>query len=561
MKTIQKYSDRTLAVAAFLLLTTQLASAQAPQPPQSQTGFFEEFGTMWTFDAPPLDYWERTYDFRPTQDWLDHVRLASVRLPGCSSSFVSKDGLVMTNHHCARGCITAVSPPDTSYQETGFVASSMADEKKCPGVYVDQLQSIEDVTARIRGSVTATDAEGQVAQRDSVIQAVTAECRDATGLNCQVVTLYQGGMYSLYRYERFDDVRLVMAPEGQAAFFGGDPDNFTYPRYDLDLTLLRVYVDGQPRQTDHYLRWSDNGAAENELVFITGNPGSTGRLLTLAQMEYLRDVQYPAQLAGYQRQLGVLQRIAARSEEDRRRTENQIFGVENSYKATSGYLSGLLDEDRMGRKAVFEGDFRRRIDADPDLKAKYGGAWDAIAKSQAELAAFAVQSRYYGFGGSQILGVAGTLVRLPEQKALPDSLRTPAFRSDRLERLQSQLTAEMSIDIELEEMNLIAQLQAAQAELPAGDPFLKAVLAGRTPEAAAHALIEGSRLTDPSVRQLLMEGGAAAIAASDDPMIVAARAINPLAAQVAARAAPLNAAISANAELVGQAIFAAYGHS
>jgi len=374
---------------------------------------------MWTFDAPPLDYWEQTYDFRPTSDWLDHVRLASVRLPGCSSSFVSKDGLVMTNHHCARGCITAVSPADTSYQETGFVAQSMADEKQCPGMWVDQLKSIEDVTARIRGGVTATDAVGQVEQRDLVIQEITAECRDATGLNCQVVTLFQGGMYSLYQYERFDDVRLVMAPEGQAAFFGGDPDNFTYPRYDLDLTLLRVYVGGVPRETDHYLRWSANGAAENELVFITGNPGSTGRLLTLAQMEYLRDVQYPAQLAGYQRQLAVIRQIAARSEEDRRANENRIFGLENSHKAVSGYLSGLLDEDRMARKAAFEGDFRRRIDADPELRAKYGGAWDAIAMAQGEVASFAAQSRYYGFGGSQLLGFAGNLVRLPEQAALP----------------------------------------------------------------------------------------------------------------------------------------------
>jgi hypothetical protein len=550
------------AVVAFLFVGVQLSSAQSPPPPpQSQTGFFEEFGTMWTFDAPPLDYWEQTYDFRPTQDWLDHVRLASVRLPGCSSSFVSEDGLVMTNHHCARSCITAVSPPDTSYQETGFVAGSMADEKLCPGLYVDQLNSIEDVTVRVRGAVTATDAVRQVAQRDSVIQEITNECGDATGLNCQVVTLYQGGMYSLYRYERFNDVRLVMAPEGQAAFFGGDPDNFTYPRYDLDLTLLRVYVDGEPRTTDHYLGWSENGAAEDELVFITGNPGSTGRLLTLAQMEYLRDVQYPAQLAGYQRQLAVVRQIAARSEEDRRRTENQIFGIENSYKAVSGYLSGLLDEDRMGRKTVFEEDFRRRIDADPQLRSRYGGAWNAIAKAQAELASLAAQGRYYGFGGSQILGVAGNLVRLPEQKALPDSLRLPAFRSDRLERLQGQLTAEMSVDFESEVLNLAAQLQAAQAELPAGDPFLRTVLAGRTPEAAAHALIEGSSLTDARVRQLLMEGGAAAIADSDDPMIVAARAINPLAAEVAEKAAPLNAAISANAELVGQAIFAAYGHS
>lgn len=549
-------------VVAALLMVPSLLSAQAPPPPpQSQTEFFEEFGTMWTFDAPPLDYWEQTYDFRPTGDWLEHVRLASIRLPGCSSSFVSEDGLVMTNHHCARGCITAVSPADTSYQETGFVALDMADEKMCPGMWVDQLNSIEDVTARIRGGVTATGAIGQVEQRDSMIQAITAECRDATGLNCQVVTLYQGGMYSLYRYERFDDVRLVMAPEGEAAFFGGDPDNFTYPRYDMDLTLLRVYVDGQPRQTDHYLQWSENGAAEDELVFITGNPGSTGRLLTLAQMEYLRDVQYPAQLAGYQRQLAVVRQIAARSEEDRRRTENQIFGIENSYKAVSGYLSGLLDEDRMARKAIFEEDFRRRIDADPELRAQYGGAWDAIAQAQAEVGSLAAQTRYYGFGGSQLLGMAGNLVRLPEQKALPDSLRLPAFQSDRLERLEGQLMAEISLDRELEEMNLTSQLQAAQAALPSGDPFLQAVLGGRTPEVAAHALIEGSRLSDPWVRQLLVEGGAAAIAASDDPMIVAARVIAPLAAEVAERTAPLNATISANAELVGQAIFAAYGHS
>jgi hypothetical protein len=279
-------------------------------------------------------------------------------------------------------------------------------------------------------------------------------------------------------------------------------------------------------------------------------------------MEYLRDVQYPAQLAGYQRQLAVIRQIAARSEEDRRANENRIFGLENSHKAVSGYLSGLLDEDRMARKAAFEGDFRRRIEADPELLAKYGGAWDAIAEAQGEVASFAAQSRYYGFGGSQLLGAAGNLVRLPEQTALPDSLRLPAFRADRLQLLQDQLTAEMSVDLGLEGLNLVAQLQAAQAELPAGDPFLEAVLEGSgTPEAAAHALLSRTRLADPQLRQSLMEGGAAAIAASDDPMIVAARAINPLAAEVAERAAPLNAVISANAELVGQAIFAAYGHS
>ncbi len=543
-------------------LSAQQLSAQGTSAPaQSTTGFIKEFGTMWTFDAPPLDYWNATYGFRPSQDWLDHVRLASVRLPGCSSSFVSPDGLVMTNHHCARGCISAVSPEDHDYQVTGFVAGTRAEEKQCPGVWVDQLHSIDDVTARIRSAVTAPDPVRQGEQRDSVITAVTEECSATTGLNCQLVTLYQGGMYSLYRYRRFDDVRLVMAPERQAAFFGGDPDNFTYPRYDLDVTFYRVYVDGAPYRPEHYLKWSEAGALEEELVFITGNPGSTGRLLTLAQMEYLRDIQYPAQLAGYERQLAILTQLAARSEADRRRLENQIFGMENSHKAVSGYLSGLLDQERMARKKAFEDDFRSRIEADPELRQRYGEAWDAIAEAQAELASFAAQRSFYGFGGSQLLGLAGTLVQLPEQMALPDSLRLPNFRSDRMERVRAQLARDMTVELEVEEMTLAAQLQAASDALPAGDPLLAAVLGDRPPKDAARALVSRTRLTEPEVRVALMEGGAEAIAASTDPMIVAARSIRPLAARVAERAAPLNAAIASNAELVGQAIFAAYGHA
>ena len=543
-----------LGALALVFMGAQLTSAQ------STSGFFKEFGTMWTFDAPPMEYWKESYNFSPSQDWLDHVRLSSVRIPGCSSSFVSPDGLVMTNHHCARGCISAVTPEDANYQLTGFVANSRAEEKQCPGMWADQLKSMEDVTGRIRGAVRATDPVRQGEQRDSAIAAVTAECVEATGLNCQVVTLYQGGMYSLYRYERFTDVRLVMAPEGQAAFFGGDPDNFTYPRYDLDLTLLRVYVDGAPRQTDHYFQWSEAGAMEDELVFITGNPGSTGRLLTLAQMEFLRDVQYPAQLVGYEGRLSVLKELSARSEAERRQYENQVFGLENSHKAVSGYLSGLLDEERMGKKRAFEEDFRSRIDGDTHLQQQYGGAWDAIARAQAELGTLAAQSRFYGFGGSQLLGVAGNLVQLPEQMALPDSMRIPAFRGTRLERLRNQLTGEATYDLEVGVMNLAVQLDAAQKALPSGDPFLTAVLAGRSPADAAQALVTESRLTDSQLRTALMDGGAEAIAQCTDPMIVAARAIQPLAAEVRERSAPLNAIIASNAELVGQAIFAAYGN-
>jgi hypothetical protein len=560
-------SAGSFRTAAFLLLAAHLLGVQALEaqatqgPAQTSTGFMQEFGTMWTFEAPPLDYWEQTYGFRPTQAWLDHVRLASVRLPGCSSSFVSENGLVMTNHHCIRGCITAVSPPDTSYMETGFVARSMEEEKRCPGVWVDQLQSMEDVTERVRWAASSPDPVRQVEQRDSVIQAITAECREETGLNCQVVSLYQGGMYSLYRYERFSDVRLVMAPENASAFFGGDPDNFTYPRYAMDVSFLRVYVDGAPRKTDNYLAWSENGAAEEELVFVTGNPGSTGRLLTLAQMEFLRDVRYPAQLASLEQQLAVAREVAARSEEDRRQVQNRIFSLENSHKATSGYLRGLLDTERMARKAAFEADFRARIHADPELRARYGGAWDAIAQAQAEIASLATKSTYYGFGGSQLLGMAGNLVQLPQQLTLPDSLRLAPFRGEALRRFRDQVAGELSFDLHAEELSLTAHLEAAQEALPADDPYLQAMLSGRSPAEAARALVRGTGLAEARARGALLEGGEAAIASSSDPMVVAARRVAPLAAEIREREAPLNAIIATNAQLVGQAIFHAYGHS
>jgi hypothetical protein len=558
---------RCFAPGALFLLSWPLLGAgtldaqTSPATTKAGTGFIKEFGTMWTFEAPPLDYWEQTYGFRPTQEWLDHVRLASVRLPGCSSSFVSENGLVMTNHHCARGCITAVSPPDTNYMETGFVARSMDEEKRCPGVWVDQLKSMEDVTEQVRRATNSTDPVRQAEQRDSVVQAIAAACREETGLNCQVVSLYQGGMYSLYRYERFDDVRLVMAPEGEAAFFGGDPDNFTYPRYDLDVTFLRVYVDGAPRKTDHFFTWSENGAAEGELVFVTGNPGSTGRLLTLAQMEYLRDVRYPAQLAGYEQQLVVARELLARGGGDAQQVQNRIFSLENSHKATSGYLRGLLDPERMAKKAAFEADFRARIDADPDLRARYGGAWDAIAEAQGEIASLATKSAYHGFGGSDLLGLAGNLVQLPQQVTLPDSLRLAPFRGERLRRFQEQVPGAMAFDLEAEELSLTAHLEAARNALPAGDPYLEAMMGGRPPAEAARYLVRGTGLLRADARVALLEGGAAAVTSSSDPMIAAARRVAPMAAEVREKEASLNATIVANAELVGQAMFHAYGHS
>jgi hypothetical protein len=551
---------RSFRTALIALVLATPAAGQVAAPDTTAT-YRKEFGTMWTFDAPPLEYWKSTYGFTPDQRWLDNVRLASVRLPNCSSSIVSARGLVLTNHHCARSCISSASPRDTNYIDVGFVAPSQAEERRCQGLYVDQLQSIEDVTAAVRAASRAPTAAAQVERRMRAIDSIQSACGQATGLQCQVVTLYQGGMYSLYRYKRYDDVRLVMAPEEDIAFFGGDPDNFTYPRYCLDIALLRIYENEQPLVARNYLRWSSAGASEGELVFVTGNPGSTGRLLTMAQMEYLRDVVYPENLASWARQLEVLRDVTRDDPERARRYDNTIFSLANSEKAITGYRSGLLDEELMAKKRAFEREFRARIGRNPRLRTQYGGTWDAIAAAQRELASFDKAHRYRSFAGSQLLAWAGHLVRIPAQQGLPDSERLPEYRGEGIERITRQITSAAPVDTQVETRLLAAQLAAAKRALPANDPFLQAVLGGRSPEAAARALIGGTTLNDAAARKALLDGGAKAIAASTDPLIAAARKIDPLNRVVATRARRLNALIASNAEKLGQAIFAAYGTS
>lgn len=563
---------RYRALVAALVVTVlggvfaqRLDGQTIPVSPLSQAtipdAYVPEFGTMWTFDAPPLEYWAARYDFRPDQAWLDHVRLSAVRLPGCSSSFVSPDGLVLTNHHCVRGCIAAVSPADTNYMDTGFVAATRGEEKVCPNTYVDQLVSVEDVTSRIRAGVTAPTASEQVAQREAAIAHVRSACEEASGHRCQVVALYNGGMYSLYTYRRYDDLRLVMVPELDIAYFGGDPDNFTYPRYTLDVAFLRAYEDGRPVRPTNYLDWSPNGAVEDELVFVVGNPGSTGRLLTLAQMEYLRDVDYPASLANLATRLEILREFTARNPEAARRYQNTIFGAANSQKAIGGYLAGLLDPDIMARKARFEADFRARVEADPALATRYGSTWDDIAGAQLELATFATHSRYYALNGSSLLATGLELVRAARQAALPQAHRLPGWSDEQIERVHERQLRARPLDGELERMQLARWLADARRELGDDDALVRALLAGRTPEAAADALVSGSRLEQIATRRGLLDGGTSAVNRSRDPIIVAVRALEEQSAGYARRAGQLRSVLSASGEKLGEAIYAAYGEA
>jgi hypothetical protein len=561
---------RFYKLLALALLLAPSVKAQVLSKSKLPATYRPEFGTMWTFDAPPLEYWKTRYNFTPDQAWLDNVRLASIRLPNCSASFVSANGLVMTNHHCARTCISAASPADTNYQRTGYAARTLEEEKKCPAsTYVDQLIGIEDVTARIESKVTATASTKRVEQRDAEIAKIQGEC--AAEVTCQVVGFYQGGMYSLYKYRRFSDVRLVFAPEEEISFFGGDPDNFTYPRYDIDVTMLRVYENGQPYKPQNYLRWSANGPQEGEVTFVIGNPGSTGRLNTVAQLEYLRDVQYPTQLAGYKRQLDVYKPLAAKSEEARRTYENTIFSLENSQKAVSGFLSGLTNDKNMAQKRAFEKDLRARIAKDPKLATKYAGAWTAIQRAQDSLRSIAMKTRYYPLTSgtatpTQVFGnlltMAQTFARMPQQSALADSLRLPMFRTASLKRIVDLAgSSETTVDTAFERGYLLALLTNAQADLGSKDPVLNAILAGRTPEQAAADLVKGTQLGNADFRKTLVANGGAAVAASKDPLIMLARKLDPYSSKLAQMVTRQNNIISANAEKVGQALFAVYGKS
>ena len=336
---------------------------------------------MWLYNAPPKDKIKTKYGFELTQEWLDHVRLSSVRFNnGGSGSFVSADGLTFTNHHVGAGCVQQLSTAGRDYIKTGFYAKTQAEEAKCPNLELNQLVGIEDVTDKVNAGVKAgmSAADAGQAQRAAMSQ-VEKDCATTTGLRCDVVTFYSGQVYNLYKYKKYTDVRLVFAPEFDIAFFGGDPDNFNYPRYDLDITFFRVYENGKPAHLDNYLQWSRTGVKDGDLIFVSGHPGNTGRLLTMAQLEFLRDVQYPANLKLYQRRIALLQDFSKQSDENARIAKEDLFTLQNSQKAITGYQSGLLDKAIMDDKAADEAKLRAAFKADPK-NAGSADPWDEIAR-------------------------------------------------------------------------------------------------------------------------------------------------------------------------------------
>jgi hypothetical protein len=489
---------------------------------------------MFLYSNPPLKLLKERYKFEEPGAWFDHLQKSSVRFnSGGSGSFVSADGLVITNHHVGLDVLEKISDDKHDYVKMGFHAKTYKDEVKSPDSELNVLMEIKDVTDQVNAAVKPEmkAEEANLARRAVIntIQENALKDKDRKKWGAQVVTLYQGGQFHLYSFRKYTDVRLVFAPEVSIAFFGGDPDNFEYPRYDLDICIFRVWEDDKPAKIDNYLKWSPAGSNDGDLIFVSGHPGRTDRLNTMAHLEYMRDLQFPRTLDLLRRREVLLKTFGDRDDENARRAHDEYFSIQNSRKARLGGIAGLQDPVLMNKKQQDEKDFRAAVEKDPKLKAEYGDAWDKIGDTIKELKPIAREYSYLegrvGFN-TQLFGIARAIVRLAEERTKDNAKRLPEFSKAREESLLQQLLSEAPIYDDLETIKLADSL-SHMVEQVGNEEIVQKALAGKSPHDRAVELIKDTGLRDVATRKKLIEGGLAAVEASKDPMIQLARLIDP----------------------------------
>jgi V8-like Glu-specific endopeptidase len=496
---------------------------------------------MWTFDNFPKAEVAKKYGVQVTDQMLSNLQRAVVRIEsGCTGSLVSPDGLVLTNHHCARSCLAENSTAQRDLIANGFSAKARENEIKCQGEQISVLMKTENVTPKVTGALAGA-AAGDVARKtNETLTNLESACesesqKSGTPMKCESVTLYQGGQYWLYKYKRYNDVRAVFAPEEGIAAFGGDPDNFQFPRWCLDMSILRVYENGKPASTPNHLSFNWAGAKEGEAVFVAGHPGTTDRLLTVAQLKTQRDAYLPFWLLRYSELRGRLIQYSKTSPEAARTSTAFLDSIENSIKVRRMQLAALLDDRMMDARAAEEKKLRDKVAADPKLKASAGGAWDDIAKAEATYRNI-LQPYIFIEGGagfnSSLFVTARTLLRAADERGKPNAERLREYTDAQLPAVRQQLAADVPIYPEFEQVTLAFALERMREYLGPDHPVVKLALGKDSPDERAKALISGTKLADPKARVALLEGGKKAVDASDDPMIALARAIDPQAREL-----------------------------
>ena len=541
---------RTLRAAAAATVILALAASSA----SSEEG-------MWTFDNFPAERMRSALGWAPDQAWLDRVMAGTARLPGCSASNVSGEGLVLTNHHCVISCVTALSTAEANYIEHGFMARAREEERRCPNMSVQVLTSLRDVTQNIEAATAAATPETFARTRDAEIARLERECSSGT-TRCEVVTLYQGGRYALYTYKRYDDVRLVFAPEHRMAAFGGDPDNFNFPRYDVDFSFLRLYENNAAAATPNHLSMRFTPLAEAEIVLIAGNPGRTSRLRTTTELAFERDVSLPWQLASLAEVRGRLIAYSQQGPDQARIASSALQGVENSFKGLSGRRQALADPAGFGRVAAAQTDLQNRVRRNRAAQREVGDAWGEIDRALAAYRAMFYPYQYLEQRAGErslLFGWARDLVRAGDDRAKPDADRLPRYTEARLPSVEQSIRAQRPVTPAFEEIHLAFWLSKMREYLTVDDPMVRRILGNESPEALA-ARLSRSRLADPAYRAQLWEGGAAAVAASDDPMIRFVRAWDADARAVRARyVAEVEGPAARAHERIARARFRAFG--